>query len=360
MRTPDLYFTSTKVLIRLLNRSTKIHSMKDWLLFSSTDMCSGGLHRWGRHRDWATLTNSQHSSSGKGKFKQQVKSPVGAGNSTKHQSSLARPSCISHLFPRCFPPGILKHYLPLAVPSNKWCSKRKIRGLDVPPFSSCLHKRHFRMRFACKRWPWLRRQAEECKQLGRPMATLSSSLHFFHPCLADTWIWLFKKGCSLCNFTAKTTYHKWPQSRTLGSSVCTTKWHTNTLGRAEGVGAWEVWSWPSDPSCCCKAKGKCCSCVHVFLIIRTALHASGYPASIHGHIKVTEVGTPVSTNRHLLQMFIKSLSCILLKFLEGDSEAKPLPTTAAGCLLATTSLTYTTTSVMRRIPQYLTNNNPCS
>lgn len=146
-----------------------------------------------------------------------------------------------------------------------------------------------------------------------------------------------------------------------GGISLTAEWHTNTLGRAEGVGAWEAWSWPSDPNCCCRAKHKCCACVHIFLIIRTAWHASGYSASIHGHIKVTEVGTPVLTNRHLLQMlFIKSLPYILLKFLEGDSEAKPLPTTAAGCLLATTSLTYTTTSIMRRIPQYLTNNNPCS
>lgn len=201
MRTPDLYFTSTndlyftstKVLIRLLNRSTKIRNMKDWLPFSSTNTCSGGLHRWGGHKDWATLTDPQHLSSGKGKCKQQIKSSVGAGNSTKHQLSLARPSCILHLFPRCFPPGILKHYLPLAAPSNKWCSKRKIRGLDVPLFPSCLHERHFRTQFACKRWPWLRRHTGECRQLGHLRATLSSSLHFFHPCLAYTQIWHYSR-----------------------------------------------------------------------------------------------------------------------------------------------------------------------
>lgn len=132
------------------------------------------------------------------------------------------------------------------------------------------------------------------------------------------------------------------------------------LGWAGHEGAWEAWSWPSDPNCYCRAQGKCCACVHTFLTIGTAWHASGYSASIHGHIKATEVGTPVLTYRHLLQMlFSKSLPCILLKFLEGDSEAKPSCTTIAGCLLAT-SPTYTTTSVMRRIPQYLTNNNPCS
>ena len=161
MRTPDLYFTSTKVLIRLLNRSTKIHNMKGWLLFSSRNTCSGGLHRWGGHRNWAPLANTQHSSSGQGKGKQQVKSPVGAGTSTTHQSSLAHPSCISHLFPRCFPPGILKHYLLLAAPTNTWCSKRKIRGLDVRLLPSCLHRWHFRMQFACKRRSWLRRHAGE-------------------------------------------------------------------------------------------------------------------------------------------------------------------------------------------------------
>ena len=188
MRTPDLYFTSTKVLIRLLNRRTKIHNTKDWLLFSPRNTCSGGLHRWGGHRDWATLTNSQQSPSGKGKC---------TGNSTKHQLSLILSSCISQLFPRCFPPAILKHYLPLAPPSSKWCSKRKIGGLDVPLFSSCLHERHFRMQFACKRWPWLRRHAGECRQLGHLMAILSSSLHFFHPCLAYTQIWHYSRKGAL-------------------------------------------------------------------------------------------------------------------------------------------------------------------
>lgn len=167
------------------------------LLFSSTNTCSGGLHRWGGHRDRATLTNSQHSSSGKGTCKQQVKSPVGTGDSTKHQSSLARPSCFSHLFLRCFPPGFLKHYLPLAALTNKWCSKRKTGGLDVSLFPSCLHKRHFRMQFACKRWPWLRRRAGESRQLGHPMATLSYSLHFFHPCLAYTRIWCYSRRGAL-------------------------------------------------------------------------------------------------------------------------------------------------------------------
>lgn len=215
MRTPDLYFTTTKVLIRLLSRSTKIHNMKDWMLFSSTNTCSGGLHRWEGHRDWATLTNSQHLSSGKGKCKQQVKSPVGTGNSTKHHSSLARPSCISHLFPRCFPPGILKHYLPLAALSNKWWSKRKIGGLDVPLFPSCPHKRHFRMQFACKRWPWLRRHTGECRQLGHLMATLSFSLHFFHPCLAYTWIWHYSRRVAL-SATSQLCPQKCPQSITSG------------------------------------------------------------------------------------------------------------------------------------------------
>lgn len=61
----------------------------------------------------------------KGKYGQQVKSPEGAVQSTEHWSSLALPSCSSHLLLRCFPPGILKHYLPLAVLSNKWCSQKK-------------------------------------------------------------------------------------------------------------------------------------------------------------------------------------------------------------------------------------------
>lgn len=161
---------------------------------------------------------------------------------------------------------------------------------------------------------------------------------------------LFRKGSSLCSFTAKIIYHECPQN------VLHHKAHTNILA---GQGAWEPEKPDPDPVIPTATAGHT-ACVHTFLNIRTAWHASDYSASIHGHTKVTEEGTPVLTYSHLLHMlFIKLLPYILLKFLEGDSEAKPSCTTAAGCLLATTSSTYTTTSVMR-IPQYLANNNPCS
>lgn len=128
-----------------------------------------------------------------------------------------------------------------------------------------------------------------------------------------------------------------------------------------GRGAWGVWSWPSDPNCCCGAKGKYCACVHSLLIVGTAWHASGDSAPIHGHIKAIKVQTLMLTNRHLIQItFIRFLPYILQKFPEGDSESEALPPTAAECLLPITSLTYTPTSIMRRIPKYLTNNNPCS
>lgn len=61
MCTPDLYFRSAEVLISLQNKSTKIHSTNEQLLFPSTNACSGGLHGWAGHRHWATLTSSQHS-----------------------------------------------------------------------------------------------------------------------------------------------------------------------------------------------------------------------------------------------------------------------------------------------------------
>lgn len=124
MCTPDLYFTSTEVLIRLQNKSTKIHRAKEQLLFSSTNTSSGGLHGWEGHRHWATLTSSEHSSS-KGNTGSRLNPQRVLCNSTEHWSSLALPSCSSHLLLRCFPPGILKHYLPLAVLSNKWCSQKK-------------------------------------------------------------------------------------------------------------------------------------------------------------------------------------------------------------------------------------------
>lgn len=67
------------------------------------------------------------------------------------------------------------------------------------------------------------------------------------------------------------------------------------------------------------------ACVHSLLIVRTAWHASGYSAPLHGHIKAIKVQTLVLTNRHLIRItFIRFLLYILQKFLEGDSESEAL------------------------------------
>lgn len=135
MCTPDLYFTSTEVFTRLQNKSTKICSTKEQLLFFFYKF----MLRWFARVRRTQALSLPHQLSAllfKGKCRQQVKSPAGAGNSTKHWSSLALPSCSSHLLLRCFPPGILKHYLPLAAFINKGCSKRKEKlGVSMFPSS---------------------------------------------------------------------------------------------------------------------------------------------------------------------------------------------------------------------------------
>lgn len=196
MCTPDLYFTSTEVLIRLQNKSSKIHSTKEQLLFPSTNTCSGGLHGWGdRHlntlKQFSTLMF-------KWKCRQQVKSPVGAGNSTKHWSSLALPSCSSHLL---WGASLLGFWSTVCLLLLLMQSKGKRGGFNVPLFSSCLQERHFRMQFTCKRWPWLRRQAGESRQLGYLMVTLSSCL------ISET-----QEGMLCQQLTAKPAHHKYPQN----------------------------------------------------------------------------------------------------------------------------------------------------
>lgn len=182
MRTPDLHFTSTKVPIRALHRSTTIH-IKDRLLFSSTNMCSIGLHRWRGRWDQAALTNIQHFPSGKEKCEQQIKPPVGTGNSTKHRLSLALLLCISYSFLRCFPSGILESCLPPAGPINMWYSSRNIEGWAL--LLSCLHTGPLACHLQVQ--GWLRRHAGECGQLGHLMAAFRSCLHFFYPYLAYTY-----------------------------------------------------------------------------------------------------------------------------------------------------------------------------
>lgn len=119
------------------------------------------------------------------------------------------------------------------------------------------------------------------------------------------------------------------------------------------AGSWDTWCSHSVPTSFLWLK-KGCSVCHSQL----RLHTRNVPRI--PHMKVTE-GPLVLINSHWLKMlFIKSFPYISQKVLEGDSEAKPLPKTAAGCLLATTSLTYPRTAIMRGILQYLTNNNPCS
>lgn len=187
----------------------------------------------------------------KGICRQQVKSPVGAGSSTKHWSSLALPSCSSHLLLRCFPPGILKHYLLLAAFSNKWCSQKKTWGLQCSALLQLSPGKAFQDAFCLLKVAL----AEE---------TGNWDTWWSHSVLTS-FLWL-KMGCSVCNSLLR--------------------WHTTNVPRIP-------------------------------------------------HMKVTEAPL-VLINRHLLKMlFIKSFPYISQKFLEGDSEAKPLPKTAAGCLSAT-------------------------
>lgn len=147
MCTPDLYLTSTEVLTRLQNKSTKIRSTKGQLLFPSTNTCSGGLHGWGGHRYWATLTTSEHSSS-KGN----------AGSRLNPQWVLAIAQNIDQAW--LFHPAL--HTCSWGAFLGFWSTiclllflltsdavKRKPGGFSVRLFSSCLQERHFRMKFAC-------------------------------------------------------------------------------------------------------------------------------------------------------------------------------------------------------------------
>lgn len=144
MCTPDLYFTSTEVLIRLQNKSTKIHRAKEQLLFSSTNTCSGGLHGWEGHRHWATLTSSEHFSS-KGN----------TGSRVNPQRVLCKAQNIDRAW--LFHPAL--HTCPWgAFLLGFWSTiclllflvtsdavKRKPGGFSVLLFSSCLQERHFRI-----------------------------------------------------------------------------------------------------------------------------------------------------------------------------------------------------------------------
>lgn len=332
MCTPDLCFTSTEVLIRLQNKNTKIRSTKERLLFSSTNTCSGGLHGWGGHRHWATLTSSQHSSS-KGN----------AGSRLNLQWVLAIAQNIDRA--RLFHPALhtcswgafLMGFwsticLLLLLVTNDAVKEKKSWGLQCSPLLQ-LSPGWNLLAWAA----WLRRQAGECRQLGHPKATLSSYL-----------ISATREGMLCLQSTAKATHQEYPQRKPWGTATPWAGQRARQPGRPD-----------PDPAIPTASAGQKAN-VHSFLIIVTAWAAYGHPAPIHSHMKVTEVPL-VLINRHLLQMFfIKSFPYILQKFLEGDSEGKPLPTTASGCLLATTSLTYTTTAIMRGILQYLTNNNPCS
>lgn len=274
MCTPDLYFTSTKVLIRLQNKSSKIHSTKEQLLFPSTNTCSGGLHGLG-HRHLNTL--KQFSTlMFKWKCRQQVKSPVGAGNSTKHWSSLALPSCSSHLL---WGASLLGFWSTIFLCCS-WCSQKENWGDSMFPSSPAVSR----------------------------------------------------KGISGCSLLAKGD-PGWGD-------------------RQVRAGSWDTW-WSHSVLASFLRLKKGCSVSSSQL----SLHTTNIPRILH--MKVTEVPL-VLTNRHLLQMFLIKSFPYILKFLERDSETKPIPTTAAGCLLATTTLTYPSTAIMRGILQYLTSNNPCS
>lgn len=120
----------------------------------------------------------------KGTCRQQVKSPVGAGSSTKHWSSLALPSCSSHLLLRCFPPGILKHYLLLAAFSNKWCSQKKTWGLQCSALLQLSPGKAFQDAFCLLKVAL----AEE---------TGNWDTWWSHSVLTS-FLWL-KTGCSVCN-----------------------------------------------------------------------------------------------------------------------------------------------------------------
>lgn len=194
--TPDFYFTRTKVLIRLQNKSTKIHSTKEQLLFSSTDACSGGFHGGGGHRHWASLTSSQHSFS---------KGNAGSRRNLQHKNidwpRLFHPSlhtCSWGAFLLGFCSSIC---LLLLLVTHEAAKEKKIWELQHCPLLQLPPGSHSRMQFACKRQSWLRRQAGEGRQLGHLMVTLSSYL-----------ISSAQEGLLCLQFPAKTAHHKYPQS----------------------------------------------------------------------------------------------------------------------------------------------------
>lgn len=217
MRTPDLCFTSTGVPIGLLNRSATTH-IKGGLLFSPTNTCSGGLHRWGGCRDWATYPH-QFS---RRIFKQ-------GEMQTAVAQSIARAWLFLPAFHTCSRDAFLQGFwsgLPLAVPSNEWCSQRNIESLDVP--LCCLHDRRLQHAICLHRVAWA--EGTCCWVQAARMAILSSCLHFFHPCLAYTWT-----GC----YSTRDAHSATSQLR---------PWTTNISSCTPGLaGPWELGGPDPDP-----------------------------------------------------------------------------------------------------------------
>lgn len=288
MRTPDLHFTSTNIPIRALHRSTTIH-IKERLLFSSTNTCWGGLHRWRGHWDQAALTNSQHFPSGKEKCEQQIKSAVGTGSSTKHRLSLALPLCISYSFLRCFPSGILVSCLPPAAPINVWYSSRNIEGWAL--LLTCPHTGPSACHLLVQ--GQLRRHAGECGQLGHLMAALRSCLHFFHPYLAYAYTRHYSRGTA-CSASSQL------RLRTADMPERNTGCPRSGTLAANAAGTVRPDPDPAIPAAA-EQKAVLCSLCSPSV---DSLPCLGYPAPIHGCAALTGRGSPAITTRHLLQTLL--------------------------------------------------------